>query len=369
MIYNAKEYRNLPTLDQLVDNLRIALSHQPVRHRGPVEPVLPNTDNFIVTRQMSGRYSLKPNISMQPALFRGECNWSENDYSCCPSLFRKEPRYLVENLKYEELQIAMESYPLFQLLRKGIRLSDDMNLRIYNPYGIAMCYGIKTSLLPFTSDLDIASFYACCEKDENGKYKPVINNQGEEKQGILYIFNMMVPFSMTPGLSPVGKQVFPRCGLQKTFALNVQRCQDLRNHSFVVGFAFRHVNQISKRIYNQFKSGLSLEPNDDLLAKKAKEILNSSVISQTAFNRNLRLNPSGNPIINQTEISENNLELSMDRTTSFTVDELNNYYANSTVIWEQFCQNVVFVGRDSVHLRDSLLQIPNKDQYKMYFTK
>lgn len=59
----------------------------------------------------------------------------------------------------------------------------------------------------------------------------------------------------------------------------------------------------------------------------------------------------------------------MDRTTAFTIEELNNYYANSTAIWEHYCQDVVFVGRDSIRLRDSLLQIPNKDQYRMYFAK
>lgn len=369
MVYTAKEYNNLPTLDQLIDNLRIILKRQPVRHRGPVEPVLPDSEKFIVTRQMSGRYSLKPNISMQSALFRGECQLMEDGYTCRSSLFRNEPRYLIENLKYEELQIAMESYPLFDLLRKGIVLNDDFNLRLYNPYGIAMCYGMKTSLLSFTSDLEIASFYACCEKNKNGEYQPVTVKSGEEKRGILYMFNMMVPFSMTPGLSSVGKQAFPRCGLQKTFALNVQKGQDLRNHRFVVGFVFRHDSEISKRIFHRFNSGQSLEPADDLMASKSKEILESKVISTLAFDRNLSLNTNDDPVDNQKEIYKKGFSLSADRITTFTSDELNIYYAKALDIWEQFCQNIEFVGRDADRLRDLLLTVPHMNQYRTYFTR
>lgn len=72
MIYTADEYNKLPTLDQLLDNLKIMLSNQAVRHLSPIEPIVSGSEKFIVTRLMSGRYSLKPNISMQPALFRGE---------------------------------------------------------------------------------------------------------------------------------------------------------------------------------------------------------------------------------------------------------------------------------------------------------
>lgn len=69
MIYNA-EYNNLPTLDELVDNLNYALAQQPVLHLNPLERLVQRRDCFVVTRLMSGRYSLKPNIGFSKALFR-----------------------------------------------------------------------------------------------------------------------------------------------------------------------------------------------------------------------------------------------------------------------------------------------------------
>lgn len=368
MIYTATTYDKLPTLDQLIGNVKTVLSRQPVRHLSPIEPVVSDSRKFIVTRLMSGRYSLKPNISVQPALFRGESRWDKESYNCCPSLLREKPRYVVQNLKYEELMIAMESHPLYRLFLEGIELSDKMNLRMYNPYGIAMCYDQKTSLLSFTSDLEIASFYACCERDEKGAYQPILNEEGNRK-GILYIFNMLAPFGMTPGLSTVGLQPFPRCGHQKAFALNLQPGQDLRNHRFVVGFVFRHDAGVSKSIYTQFESGRSLEPCNDILATKAKEINTSGEISQAAFERNLRKNPKDNQAANEREIKDKGLTLATDRDTSFTASELEGYYANSFNIWDQFCQQIVFPGRESEILLNKLKNVPNMDSYKSYFIR
>lgn len=158
MIYNATSYNQLPTLDELLDKLRIYFTRQPIKHRSPIEPIIRDRDVFVVTRQMSGRYSLKPNISTQSALFRGECSFSDTNYTCRPRMFRAEPRYLIQNIKYEEFQMTLESHPLFNLLRTGIQLSDRFNLRLYNPYGIAMCYGFYTSLLSLTSRFEYCCF-------------------------------------------------------------------------------------------------------------------------------------------------------------------------------------------------------------------
>lgn len=368
MIYDSDIFENLPTLDTIVSHLRLAVSRQPVMHRSPIEPVSSNLDAFIATRQMSGRYSLKPNISRQCALFRGEANYG-NGYICRPALFREQPRYVVQNIKYEELQIAMESYPLFNLLRNGIQLSDNFIFRIYNPYGIAMCYGLDTSLLSFTSSLDIASFYACCEPYGNGGYQPVHVNEGEQRKGILYVFSMSAPFSMIPGLSSVGQQPFERCGLQRTFALNVPQGNDLRNHKFVAGFTFRHDNAISDRIFHQFNEGLALAPSTDILALKAREIINSRVVSQIAFDRNMANNSGDNFAENLEEVQRKQYTVSADRCTAFTTAELDSYYANSHNIWERFCQNIIFGGRDGVVLKERLIDVPNDERYSQFFNR
>ena len=368
MIYTSNDYNRLPTLTELLDNLKTVLTHQAVRHLSPIEPVISDSEKFIVTRLMSGRYSLKPNISMQSALFRGESYWDEENYSCRPFLLRDKPRYVIQNLKYEELMIAMESHPLYKLLAEGIELSNKMFLQICNPYGIAMCYNLKTSLLSFTSDLEVAAFYACCEKNENGEYQPILNKEGNKK-GILYIFNMLAPFCMIPGLSTVGLQPFPRCGVQKAFALNLPPGQDLRNHKFIVGFVFRHDENVSQRIYNQFNHGRILEPNADILANKAIDINSSLEISSIAFRRNLQKNPSNKPTENEKEINDKGYSLSQKRNTAFTQDELESYYSNSIVIWEEFCKDIVFPGRNSDSLLDALKSVPKMDRYKKYFTR
>lgn len=368
MIYSADQYDNLPTLDALLNHLRVALSQQPVQHRSPIESVVMDQDAFIATRQMSGRYSLKPNISRQSALFRGEPKYGEN-YTCRPRMFRSRPRYLVQNIKYEELQIAMESYPLFQLLREGVMLDDDFLFRIYNPNGIAMCYGIDTSLLPFTSSLEIASFYACCEQDQNGVYHPVHKNEGEQKKGVLYIFSISAPFARIPGLSSVGLQPFERCGRQRTFALDVPMGQDLRNHRFVAGFVFRQENEISDRIFHQLNEGSSLSPETDILGIKARDIILSNVVSKVAFDRNLRANPSDNEAANIRELSSKGFNISNERCTAFSNEELNTFYANSIGIWERFCSNIVFTGKNSERLKESLLDVPNRADYRHYFNR
>ena len=84
MIYSA-EYNNLPTLDELVDNLNNALAQQPVLHLNPLERLVQRRDCFVVTRLMSGRYSLKPNIGFSKALFRGES--LEGYKFCCIATF------------------------------------------------------------------------------------------------------------------------------------------------------------------------------------------------------------------------------------------------------------------------------------------
>lgn len=366
MIYNAISYKQLPTLDELLDKLQSVLIGLPIRHRSPIEPIVRDKNAFIVTRQMSGRYSLKPNISTQAALFRGEPSFSNTNYTCRPRLFRKEPRYLVQNIKYEEFQVALESHPLFILLRNGIQLSDSYVLRLYNPYGIAMCYGFDTSLLSLTSDLNIAAFYACCEQNVNGDWHPVDNSDGEKK-GILYVFNMTAPFAMTPGLSSVGKQVFVRCGLQKSFAIDIPRGQDFRNHKFVAGFVFRHDNDVSKRIFDKFNQGRNLAPTTDMLANKANEILSSKILSCIAFNRNLGANPNDDKNLNIKEINNNGYSINSERTTSFTDDELTAYYEHSLQIWEDFCTNLVFNDRNAQQLLEELKRTPDRKEYYNYF--
>lgn len=364
MIYDA-EYQNLPTLDSLVDDLRYILSQQPVVHLNPLEGVIQRQNCFVVSRLMSGRYSLKPNISHSTALFRGE---SSVHATCKPLFIRNwKDRCTVENVKRNEFELLLESNPIYRLFRDGIQLTDRFRLRMENPYGLAMSYGFPTQLLSLTSDIDIASFFAVTEYDEaEHKYKP-IDNSDDNKTGIIYVFNLLAPFGMIPGLSTIGLQPFARPGLQKEFAINLPKDMDFAQHSFTVGCVFRHDNTISKRIYEQFQQGEALRPHDDILAGKARQILSGNDVSVAALERNLQQNPTEKRQVIENELKEANVTVSNRSALAFTQDELTYIYDDPQAYWIDFCKDIEFTGKNSWNLKESLLNIPQEEEYKKYF--
>lgn len=364
MIYNA-EYNNLPTLDELVDNLNYALAQQPVLHLNPLERLVQRRDCFVVTRLMSGRYSLKPNIGYSCALFRGE---STVHPTCKPVFLRNwKDRCTIENIKRNEFELLLNSHPIYQLFREGIQLTDKLRFIIENPYGIAMSYGFPTQLLSLTSDINIASFFAVTEYDEAvHKYKPIDNSENN-KTGILYVFNLMAPFGLIPGLSTVGLQPFVRPGLQKEFAINLAKDADFKDHRFTVGFVFKHDNNISQRIYDRFNQGEAFRPHNDILTSKARQILDSKEVSIAALERNLHQNPRDSRQRIEKELNEGGINVVNKQHPYFSNDDLAYIYDSPTDYWTDFCKDIEFSGRHASELKDVLLNVPLKDEYRRFF--
>lgn len=364
MIYNA-EYNNLPTLDELVDNLNYALAQQPVLHLNPLERLVQRRDCFVVTRLMSGRYSLKPNIGYSCALFRGE---STVHPTCKPVFLRNwKDRCTIENIKRNEFELLLNSHPIYQLFRDGIQLTDKLRFIMENPYGIAMSYGFPTQLLSLTSDINIASFFAVTEYDEAvHKYKPIDNSENN-KTGILYVFNLMAPFGLIPGLSTVGLQPFVRPGLQKEFAINLAKDADFKAHRFTVGFVFKHDNNISQRIYDRFNQGEAFRPHNDILTSKARQILDSKEVSIAALERNLHQNPRDSRQRIEKELNEGGINVVNKQHPYFSNDDLAYIYDSPTDYWTDFCKDIEFSGRHASELKDVLLNVPLKDEYRKFF--
>ena len=364
MIYNA-EYNNLPTLDELVDNLNYALAQQPVLHLNPLERLVQRRDCFVVTRLMSGRYSLKPNIGYSCALFRGE---STVHPTCKPVFLRNwKDRCTIENIKRNEFELLLNSHPIYQLFRDGIQLTDKLRFIMENPYGIAMSYGFPTHLLSLTSDINIASFFAVTEYDEAvHKYKPIDNSENN-KTGILYVFNLMAPFGLIPGLSTVGLQPFVRPGLQKEFAINLAKDADFKDHRFTVGFVFKHDNNISQRIYDRFNQGEAFRPHNDILTSKARQILDSKEVSIAALERNLHQNPRDSRQRIEKELNEGGINVVNKQHPYFSNDDLAYIYDSPTDYWTDFCKDIEFSGRYASELKDVLLNVPLKDEYRRFF--
>ena len=364
MIYNA-EYNNLPTLDELVDNLNYTLAQQPVLHLNPLERLVQRRDCFVVTRLMSGRYSLKPNIGYSCALFRGE---STVHPTCKPVFLRNwKDRCTIENIKRNEFELLLNSHPIYQLFRDGIQLTDKLRFIMENPYGIAMSYGFPTQLLSLTSDINIASFFAVTEYDEAvHKYKPIDNSENN-KTGILYVFNLMAPFGLIPGLSTVGLQPFVRPGLQKEFAINLANDADFKDHRFTVGFVFKHDNNISQRIYDRFNQGETFRPHNDILTSKARQILDSKEVSIAALERNLHQNPRDSRQRIEKELNEGGINVLNKQHPYFSNDDLAYIYDSPTDYWTDFCKDIEFSGRHASELKDVLLNVPLKDEYRRFF--
>lgn len=364
MIYNA-EYNNLPTLNELVDNLNYALAQQPVLHLNPLERLVQRRDCFVVTRLMSGRYSLKPNIGYSCALFRGE---STVHPTCKPVFLRNwKDRCTIENIKRNEFELLLNSHPIYQLFRDGIQLTDKLRFIMENPYGIAMSYGFPTQLLSLTSDINIASFFAVTEYDEAvHKYKPIDNSENN-KTGILYVFNLMAPFGLIPGLSTVGLQPFVRPGLQKEFAINLAKDADFKDHRFTVGFVFKHDNNISQRIYDRFNQGEAFRPHNDILTSKARQILDSKEVSIAALERNLHQNPRDSRQRIEKELNEGGINVVNKQHPYFSNEDLAYIYDSPTDYWTDFCKDIEFSGRHASELKDVLLNVPLKDEYRRFF--
>jgi len=69
--------QNHTKIDDLQKLLRNAVERFPVLHLSPVDRIVDSRDEYILNRQASGRYALKPNITRQGILFRGDSHYYE----------------------------------------------------------------------------------------------------------------------------------------------------------------------------------------------------------------------------------------------------------------------------------------------------
>lgn len=155
MIYTIGDKGSLSTLKEVISFLLPRIRQHPIRHQLPLENRIDNRNLFVVTRTASGRTTFKPNITKQAVLFSGVSHFQ--DPLTSQILSEQRPNFLATNVRREEFEIAMESYPLYNMLRRGITFGNH-RIIIENPYGLAMSYGFPTLLFPLTSSLDIAAY-------------------------------------------------------------------------------------------------------------------------------------------------------------------------------------------------------------------
>lgn len=309
------------TIKDVLNVLQEAKKRFPVMHLSPFDRIVSGDNGYIMSRQIDGSYSLKPNITKQGLLFRGDSIFHHPFYS----------RYKIENIgnqaNYDAFKHLLESFPLYKMFKEGVILSDGKVLRFENPYALAYLYGLSTPFVGLTSDLNVASFYAISKwNDEKKQFEMV--KQGE---GIMYAYELRQPLNQTRSLNTLGLQVFKRTYFQKMFVLQLHENADFNKLNSLTGFRFNHDEELTKEIFDKFEGGALLAPTDDLLYKKI-------------YNQRIRWQ----------DVPE------------FTRAELEESYVHIKESWNSFLGFISFSEDEEIY-REELMQLPQHDVYGKYF--
>ena len=217
-------------------------------------------------------------------LFRGQ----NQEYApCYPSLYRENRRPLTISeifawrMRLTLFRDMLDTYPIIDKFFKRHNFKVDYE-------GLAQHYGLLTSVLDLTSNLDIALFFATCRYAQNEDcYKPF--DDGEEHEGILYVFCPLMANEPTPlkiddfmkeNITPIGLQPFLRPARQKGYALHIPKGKSIKSWAY----RFKFSNEDSLAYYNLFKGGRELWLHD-ILSEKTKKIAKISDFSYEIFAR------------------------------------------------------------------------------------
>lgn len=367
MIYTHPDKEQLPTISKLLAMVRDLMSQMPIRHRMPYDEPVDGDDLFLLNRTASGLFTLKPNITMQPCLFFGDNDYHRIKKTTWSALDKNN--LIVDNVLREEFEVTMRSHPLYELFRGGIPTRRGP-VRIINPFGIATAYGFPSPMLPFTSSLDVAAFFATHRQNtQTGQWTaiPERNEQGEINVGVLYMLELALPFPMMLGLTVIGMQPFGRPGAQRMFALNLADDENLNSHRLVTGFQFRQNPEDIAEIEREFQNGGLLTP-DELIAHKADNILSTRRVSEAAFEVNCRNNPHQDHAANRRKLQVAGIEIVADARHLYTDDELDReFYPTAVRKWEEMFSHVVAVHPGFDELLDDILEFPNTQTGHHFF--
>ena len=392
--------QNLPTLFELVQKLKReneeacrqnAWSNSPYlsmiasipRWSYPLKDFVNDADDdkFIVVQTQKKRHTLKPNLARCHFLYRGQykqfshilSSFSRDDLPDKNGKLnpqRSRDKHLIANLKAEEFMQLLRLHPLFMMLDRGIRLEPERKPVFLNMnyYGLAQHYGFKTGLVDFTTDLDVAAFFACTENVGFDKYRPITDTK-ECPTGVIYVHpvNPKYTFKCLP-FSTIGLQLFPRSGAQKGILFNEGR-HPIPLDNLVQVFPFRHDAVVSLHFFNMMKNGMKLFPTDSI-SRYAQQILESNEVSGCVFAENLYSNQDDFDK-NIESLQREGIHVNWRRKPHFTLemlDELEQDLRNG--LWEHFCKQICFADSEKgSKMLDSLLKLPNNSSYAHYFKK
>lgn len=321
-------------------------------------------DQFVMTRLVSGRYALKPNLCRKKFLYRGQTKFYDQ---CVANMYREKHYYVEECMLRDELVLLILSHPLVQLLDQGIMLGNRKIAFEMNIYGLAQHYYNKTSLLDLTTSIDVASFFATCRYNDDDTYSPITD---ESEVGVLYYYDLDIskdfkPAQMLSGhrVSTIGLQCFPRSGRQFGILCDMDKEGNFNKLEQVKYVKFRQKATISQQFFNLMESGKKLFP-EDILSRHWKE---NYVGKKRLSFQSLRLNQFNNKdkSIEELKTMMEDKEYVFDEyQPQFTPEELAEYYQEiNNGLWEQFCHQIFIPGDKDGLLMSQLLQVRTDPDY------
>lgn len=217
-------------------------------------------------------------------LYRGQ---SQEYVPCFPTLYRQYPKPLspaeifVWRMRLILFRDLLDSHPLVTHFFKRHNFKLDYE-------GLAQHYGLATSVLDLTSNLDIALFFAMTWYDQlNDCYHAF--DDGKKREGILYVFCPVranepspcrIPEYLRTNITPIGLQPFLRPARQKGYALHIKQGKSTKSWAY----RFKFTCEDSKEIFEKFSRGKDLWI-DDPLADKTKIIKEVNTFSFKIFDR------------------------------------------------------------------------------------
>ena len=228
--------------------------------KGVVKPVPSEALNLLGKRgdrsfMYRGQFVRHP--TCMPSVLRG----------CPPDEWQMKARLALERFRVAELELLMREHP-FKTVADKRGFSVDY-------HGLAQHYGIPTSLLDLTSNVEIAAFFAVA-KWESGSHKGGMGRFVPMKKGtgVMYRFDWC---AFGPGYSkffdPVGFGPGLRPGRQHAWTFRLRHGVDFEQVPHVTAIEFAHSQAASEELFARFDDGNWLYPPDclaDLVEKLSK---------------------------------------------------------------------------------------------------
>ena len=338
-------------------------------------------EKFIVVQTQSGRHTLKPNLARRRFLYRGQhtqyphvlSSFSRDDLpdkNGKQNFQKARDKHLVANLKAEEFIYLLQQHPLFMMLDRGICLEPEKKPIFLNMnyYGLAQHYGFKTGLVDFTTELEVAAFFACTENVGYDEYRPITDVK-RFPQGVIFVHSIQPDLSFKMmAFSTIGLQLFPRSGAQKGVLFNEGR-SSIPLNNIVQAFPFRHDAAVSQHFFKIMEGGRRLFPVDSI-ARYAQQILDCNEVSGCVFAENLYGNQD-DLAQNLESLQREGIHVDWHRRQHFTQEMLNDLELDlKNGLWEQFCEQIYFAdAHKGKHMLDNLLKLPQNPSYAHYFKK